>query len=196
MAETLTSMVVSPREAQSGLEPQQRLQIANLYREHRRYTRLLLRRLLGGGTDVEDLLHEVFIVAQRKLPEVDLHETPPHVWLASIALRLAANTRRRHWARRVILRQVVNTEWEPVAGSDPERDAAQMESTRRLQGLLNCLPEKLRVIFILFELQELSGAEIAKVLGCPVKTVYSRLERARIELAKRHAAIAACGRGE
>jgi RNA polymerase sigma-70 factor (ECF subfamily) len=48
---------------------------------------------------------------------------------------------------------------------------------------LNRLGEKKRTVFVLFELEELSGEEIAALINCPVKTVWSRLASARIEFA-------------
>ena len=60
--------------------------------------------------------------------------------------------------------------------------SAAGEQTQRAElarALLDRLPEAQREVFILFELEQLSGEEIAAELGIPLGTVRSRLRRAR-----------------
>jgi RNA polymerase sigma-70 factor (ECF subfamily) len=45
--------------------------------------------------------------------------------------------------------------------------------------LLELLPENEREIFLLYEVEDVSMAEVAKIIGCPLQTAYSRLHRAR-----------------
>src|SRR5262249_53748717 len=63
---------------------------------------------------------------------------------------------------------------------------AQLAADREVRGLidagLNRLPDRLRVPFVLCELEGWTNAEAAAVLGCPVGTVESRLTRARHRL--------------
>ena len=50
-----------------------------------------------------------------------------------------------------------------------------------LEAILSRMSEKLRVTFVMYELEEMSGEEIARVLEIPVGTVRSRLNAARGE---------------
>jgi RNA polymerase sigma-70 factor (ECF subfamily) len=54
-----------------------------------------------------------------------------------------------------------------------------------LDKVLAELPEDLRAIIVLFELEELRTPEIAEALGIPVGTVASRLRRARAQVEER-----------
>ncbi len=178
---------VSPRE----LTQEPRLELARLYREYGAFINLLLRRLLGPGGDTEDLTQEVFMVALRKLPSLQLEGSAPRVWLAGIAVRLAANLRRSHGFWRILTGQGLLLETPLVDWNTPEHSAQKSEATRQLQALLDTLPEKKRTVFILFELYEMNCTEIASALGCPAKTIHSRLLSARKALVRRHKAAQA-----
>jgi RNA polymerase sigma factor (sigma-70 family) len=69
---------------------------------------------------------------------------------------------------------------------DREPGPHQLASDRELAGLIdaavNHLPDRLRVAFVLCELEGRSNAEAAALLGCPVGTIESRLTRARQRL--------------
>jgi RNA polymerase sigma-70 factor (ECF subfamily) len=48
-----------------------------------------------------------------------------------------------------------------------------------LARLLEALPLDLRIVFVLFEVEELTASEVAAIVGIPVGTATSRLRRAR-----------------
>jgi RNA polymerase sigma-70 factor (ECF subfamily) len=81
----------------------------------------------------------------------------------------------------------------PLVGAESRRRAIVAET------ILNGLPEPQRVVFVLFELEEMSGEDIAALLDISVGTVRSRLrlarERFRREV-KRLAAADSPGRKE
>lgn len=66
-----------------------------------------------------------------------------------------------------------------VAHQGPEARALDAEMQEQVQSLTARLSRKLREVFVLCALQGLSYEEAAQVIGCPVKTVSSRLSRAR-----------------
>jgi RNA polymerase sigma factor (sigma-70 family) len=70
----------------------------------------------------------------------------------------------------------------PARDPDPSRQASDREVRELLDTGLNRLPDKLRVPFVLCELEGRTNAEAAAALGCPVGTVESRLTRARQRL--------------
>lgn len=64
-------------------------------------------------------------------------------------------------------------------GETPETILLRRSQADRVRGILGLLPEPLREVLVLRELEELSYREIAEVAGVPVGTVMSRLSRAR-----------------
>ncbi|ACG76663.1 RNA polymerase sigma-70 factor,ECF subfamily [Phenylobacterium zucineum HLK1] len=69
-----------------------------------------------------------------------------------------------------------------LAAGDPEREAARAEMRRLLERALDGLPEPLRLVFILREIEDCSVAETAQALGVRAETVKTRLHRARRQL--------------
>ncbi len=66
--------------------------------------------------------------------------------------------------------------------SAPQEHPAEDDSRRRAQqaeAILAKLPPEQRIVFLLFELEEMSGQDIAELLGISVGTVRSRLRLAR-----------------
>ncbi|MCA9623754.1 MAG: sigma-70 family RNA polymerase sigma factor, partial [Myxococcales bacterium] len=53
------------------------------------------------------------------------------------------------------------------------------EAVRLLHEMLDCLDDDKREVFVMAELEQLSGAEIATVTGLNQRTVYARLKAAR-----------------
>ena len=68
--------------------------------------------------------------------------------------------------------------------SSPEETYLAEEEKRLIQGAVDKLPEKLKICILLFYMEQLSVAQIAKVLHLPEGTVKSRLYQARKLLEK------------
>lgn len=73
----------------------------------------------------------------------------------------------------------------PGEGSDPLEGLQAEEQKERIRQALAGLPPHYREAVVLCEMEELSYAEVAEVLGCAVGTVRSRLSRARAMLMER-----------
>jgi RNA polymerase sigma-70 factor (ECF subfamily) len=69
--------------------------------------------------------------------------------------------------------------------SDPHALLEARERTRLLYRLLDEVAESQRTTFILFELEGLSGEEVAKITGASINAVWVRLSRARRVFVKR-----------
>jgi RNA polymerase sigma-70 factor (ECF subfamily) len=150
--------------------------LRDVYEQHASYIYGLLARLLGPSGDAEDVMQDVFVVALKKL---DLSRgTDVRSWLSSVAVRLAVAARRRVWFSRVLS---LTKATDPVEWRTPDRALEIDEASRRVYAALEHLSEKKRTVFALYELQGMTGAEIAATLGCPEKTVWSRLMHARRE---------------
>jgi RNA polymerase sigma-70 factor (ECF subfamily) len=154
--------------------------LGRAYREHAADVSRWARRLGGPGVDAEDVLHEVFVVAQRRLPEFR-GEAKISTWLYAITLRVVQEARRKaRWRRWLHLAP-------PSPGPPPATPLEAFESRRASEvtyRLLDQLPEAERGALILFELEGLSGEQIAALTGEAVGTIWVRLHRARARFRK------------
>jgi RNA polymerase sigma-70 factor (ECF subfamily) len=158
-------------------------------------------RMLGDPDEAEDVAQETFVRAYQSLPSFR-GAASFHTWLYRIASNLAidvARRNRRHSAGDFSLDEPL-----PSAEGDYERDIAddsggpeQLTTRREMQELVREavaeLPEKLRAVMVLYELQGESYEDIAEILGCPLGTVKSRLFNARAQLRDRLAQLADVG---
>ncbi len=157
-------------------------ELAALYEAHSAALRQAILRLTLGQADADDLLHDVFMVALRRTKQ--LRAAPhPKAWLYGVAVKLSAAARRR--AR---LRQFVglDTHAPQLTQQDTQLLRAEQVQARALVlSTLQKLSEKRRTVFVLYELEGLTGEEIAAALRIPLKTVWTRLFHARIDF-QRH----------
>jgi RNA polymerase sigma-70 factor (ECF subfamily) len=149
-----------------------------LYREHFEFVWRNARRLGCGDDWVDDAVHEIFLVATRRLADFE-GRSSERTWLFAIAFRIVQRMQRDRNRQRKHLERYV-TEQLPEHG-DAEQEAQAAEYLRRL--LLE-LPEPQRAIVILAELEGFTTAEIAESLSVPRGTVDSRLRAARIALSR------------
>ncbi len=147
---------------------------AEVYREHAGFVWRVLRRLGVHPADVEDACQDVFVVVHRKLPGFEARSSL-RTWLYGIALRCAADHRRRGRRHPPAPTAVVE---EAVAASQPEA-IAERQARAELDEILDQLDDDKRAVFVLYELEELTMAEVAATVGCPLQTAYSRLYAAR-----------------
>jgi len=134
-----------------------------------------LRRLGIGEGDVDDAVQEIILVLARKLELVDAASEKSFVF--STAFRIASDMRRRAKRRREVEAAPL---YEPTdLGPDPETSAEQKRLTVLFARVLEQLSLELRAVFVLYELEEFTMAEIAETLRLPPGTVASRLRRGR-----------------
>lgn len=151
--------------------------VRQLYVHHAASLRAALRHLVGPAADADDLLQEVFIVALKR-PKALLSAPSPRAWLFGVAVKVSAAARRRSRLRAFF---GLGSVPEPVAPGSLE---SRVESTQLVWHALAGMSDAKREVLVLFEMQGLSGPEVAEALGCPLKTVWSRLHYARRELEK------------
>lgn len=157
--------------------------IRSLFDAHAPFVWRVLARAGVRDADLQDALQETFVVVAQKLDQLDA-EIRPTTWLYGIAVRVAANQRRK--ARRKREDFVADASDGPSErpSDNPEIGAARREARAELAELLAVLSDDQRLVFELFELEDLSCPEIAERVGAPLGTVYTRLRTARIELAR------------
>jgi RNA polymerase sigma-70 factor (ECF subfamily) len=153
------------------------MQFRQVYDDNVAFVWRSLRRLGVSEASVKDALQEVFLVVHRRLPEF---EERAHVrtWLFRICMRIAKDQRRRAHVRH----EVPDDESVGLVAAGG-KSAAEMVEQREDLSLVDAGLERLsteqRAVFILFELEEMTGEHIAECLAIPLGTVYSRLRLAR-----------------
>jgi RNA polymerase sigma-70 factor (ECF subfamily) len=160
-----------PQEA--CFEQAQRLR--DIFDRHAAFVWRTLRNLGVAGADLEDATQEVFVVVHARLATYQERDKM-RSWLYAICVRVSQHHRRSHARRR-----------ERVSAEVPERAAAatqqaeleQREALALGQRLLAVLPEAQREVFLLYEIEHMTMAEVAAIVGCPLQTAYARLHKAR-----------------
>jgi RNA polymerase sigma-70 factor (ECF subfamily) len=147
------------------------------YDEHLARVWRALARFGVARADLPDAVQEVFLVAFRKLPEFE-GRSKPSTWLVGISYRVASDRRRMAHVRRE-----VDDGGAVLAAQDgrasPDEIAEHGERLRLLHEILATLRPEQREVFVMFELEEMTGKEIADLVAAPLKTVFSRLRLAR-----------------
>jgi RNA polymerase sigma-70 factor (ECF subfamily) len=72
-----------------------------------------------------------------------------------------------------------------ISGDDPLGDCARNEANRLVRQAVLALPARYREVIVLCDFQEMSYAEAALTLDCPIGTVNSRLHRGHALLLKK-----------
>jgi RNA polymerase sigma-70 factor (ECF subfamily) len=146
------------------------LNFASLVRQHQAMVFSIAWHMLRDRAVAEELAQDVFLSLHQHLAEL---ESPEHVqyWLRRVTSNRALDEARRRQRRPMVS---LENAPEPVAVTstgDPLLGTA-------LKKLVAALPEKSRAIVVLRYQEDLDPAEIARVLGIPVGTVKSQLQRA------------------
>lgn len=135
-----------------------------------------LTRMGVPAADLEDVMQEVFLALYGSLPDYD-RCLPFRAWMLGVAMNHVRCYRRRVWRRRVA-RLGGFGGWQGH-DEDPEHVCQVGEAARELQWILSRMSDKQREVFVLYEMEGLDGPSIARILGCPVNTVWSRARLAR-----------------
>src|SRR5262249_9801807 len=133
----------------------------------------------------EDLTQEVFLIAQRLLPGVR-GEAAVTTWLYRITANVVRHRRRRERVYRWLHgRSEAPGSAAAAEGATPHQQLGRRRSPGPISRALDGLAERYRTVLILFELEGLSGEEIAELTGAPSATLRVRLHRGRALLAER-----------
>jgi RNA polymerase sigma-70 factor (ECF subfamily) len=133
--------------------------------------------VLRHRQDAEDVAQEAFARAYRKFRSLR-DRGRFRAWLVRMTWRLAIDRQRSD--RRRAAREAVPSEADP-----PPSAADDLEARDRAAALwraIDALPDTLRVVIVLANIQEHDLAEVARLLGLPIGTVKSRLFLARQRL--------------
>lgn len=153
-----------------------------LYARHRHDVARLVFRMIGQR-DLDDVVQEVFVQVHRSLRDFR-GQSKFSTWLHRVTVNVVLMHRRAARSRPVYT--PIETEQSTIDPVDPQtlpdEDAARSERMRAFERVLDRLPEKKRIVFVLHDLEGVSPAEISEVVGAPVLTVRTRLFYARREI--------------
>jgi RNA polymerase sigma-70 factor (ECF subfamily) len=156
-----------------------------IFEEHFDYVWATLRRLGVRDADREDLVHEVFLKVHARLGDYD-GTRPLRPWLFGFAYRVAADHRRL--ARHRV--EVLGDAGEVAADNEAaEERIAATEERDLLIAALGTLDLERRAMIVMHDLDEVPVPEIARHLGIPVNTAYSRLRLAREQISSASARL-------
>lgn len=166
--------------------------LEKLVRAEFAYIWRLCRRLGLPQGDADDALQQVFLAASRRL-----HDVKPgseRAFLYGVAVNVAAKWRQTH-ARR---REDLEASFELIGAGAPSAEELldQQAELRLLDALLDAMPDDLRSVFVLHEIEQQTAPQIAEALGIAPGTVASRLRRAREDFSARLARLQARRRFE
>ncbi|MEZ4219340.1 MAG: sigma-70 family RNA polymerase sigma factor [Polyangiaceae bacterium] len=148
---------------------------AELTEQYFQFVWRMLRRSGVAEADVDDAAQEVFEVATRKLDAIEFGRE--RAFLFKTAQLIAKKSRRMRYQR--WQRESEESDGLPSSAADPETLSLHLERRRMLDTILDAMPEELRTVFVLYELEGLLTREIAELIEKPEGTVASRLRRAR-----------------
>lgn len=138
--------------------------------------------------DVEDMAHEVFVAVLKQLDTYD-PTRPIKPWLFGFAFRIASQYKRK--ARRT--EALEEPEKVVDAGQRPDARYETARKRRMVQTALDEIELDRRAVFVLHDIDECTGEEIARTLEIPLGTVYTRLRLAREDFAAKMRRLQARG---
>jgi RNA polymerase sigma-70 factor (ECF subfamily) len=143
---------------------------------------------LGDRIDAEDVVQETFL---RVFKKKQLYQSIAKfsTWIYTIAGNLAKTELRRRRRRRILSLTRMGHEDKdyevPDIYSSPERMVDSDMKEKEIRKEIEALPVKFREVVVLRDIQEFSYEEISTILGIPLGTVKSRVNRGRLRLQKR-----------
>ena len=147
-----------------------------LYEEYSEQLFTVAYRLTESSADARDVLHDVFCELPRALRRFD-RERPLGPWLRAVATRAALDRVRRERRRRET--SIAATPHELVEETSTEFSVL---TSIEVERALSTLPEELRLVVVLKEMEGYSHKQIAELLQVSPRTSERRLHEARDRL--------------
>ena len=151
--------------------------------EHSNFVYNVALRMMGNPQDAEDVAQEAFISAYRAF-ERFRGESKVTTWLYRITVNAALMRLRKEKKARTLTQygfdDVIVHDWSDA----PYRAASDSELGDKLREGIGMLPDDMKAAVVLRDMEELSNAEAAEVIGISVSALKSRLHRGRALLRK------------
>ncbi|MET0791472.1 MAG: sigma-70 family RNA polymerase sigma factor [Polyangiaceae bacterium] len=168
-------------EAKGALSPEQQVRLARLVTEQFAFVWRLLRRIGVPASDADDAAQQVFISVSQRIQ--DIRRDAERAFVTSTALHVGARSRRSRGRKREDFGVELEQHVDPTPSQEELLDHRRAREV--LDAMLDEMPIELRVVFVLYEIEQLTSQEIAEIVGVPLGTVASRLRRAREDFAAR-----------
>ena len=134
----------------------------------------------GSPAVAEDITQEVFLTLIRDGCGFDPQRGTLSGYLFGIARKLVLRHLERGRSDVALDAEGESSAWPELAvNDDPLADLTHREGVAALRRAVSALPRRYREVVVLCDLEEVDYADAARILGCPIGTVRSRLHRAR-----------------
>lgn len=147
-----------------------------LMRSHQRQVLAVAMRMTGNLDDAQDIAQDVFVRLYRNLRSLP-DEDAVGRWLYRVTVNACTDASRRKRPERVL--PLIEL---PSSEADPEAAMRSAEQKEKLQEALTQLGERERAALVLRDMEGLSTAEVAGVLGVAEATVRVQISKARLKL--------------
>jgi RNA polymerase sigma-70 factor (ECF subfamily) len=134
----------------------------------------LVWRLLGADAEHEDIVQQVFLQMLRSIHHLRDAERL-NLWVRSITVNVVRSELRRRTVRRAFLREHQEVQFH----GDLSHEVEVRELVRASVELLQKMPDRERVVFVLYQVEGLSLPEVAELCGYSLMTAKRRLSDAR-----------------
>jgi len=172
VVDPLRALALAARDGES-------LAFTQLYERTRDHAWRVLYRVVGSSPDLEDLLQESYLQLMRALKSYRGESR-----VTTFLHRVCVNVGLMHLRSRRRRPEDPTDELPETSGpesGDPERAAQIQQASRLVQKALSTMSSEKAEVFVYHDLLGLRPEEISEVVDCPVNTVRSRLNRARID---------------
>ena len=151
--------------------------LGELFDRHHVAVYRFLSRLLGASTaDIDELVSETFLHVFRSA-RTFRGQAAVRTWINAIAANVGRHHVRSESRRRSFLDALRGCL--PGPGADVNQVHERRDLLRRLGHVVAALPHDLRVVYVMCDVEEIPGVEVAEVLGVPEGTLWRRLHQAR-----------------
>ncbi len=172
------------REAGSEAQP---ADLAEIYAKYGRLVGRWAQALGGPWVDAEDVMQDVFLIVHGHLGRLKT-EAQLGAWLHRVTQNVVHNRRRKYRTRELLNRLGALVRLAPQVERDPSEHVELGETQARVYKILDQMRDRYRDVLIMFEIEGMTGEEIAAALEVKTATVWVWLPRARRDgLARRTA---------
>lgn len=153
------------------------------YETHWTWVYQVVRRMAGPGVEPEDAVQDVFVVLANKLDTFE-GRSQLRTWMYRICMNVTSEHRRRRRRQERIEAAAQSLAFWREGPRTAEHELSTRTEAALAHELLAKMSDRKREVFILREVEQLSGEEVAEILNIPPATVRTRLFHARKEFTR------------